>query len=57
MNFPMPEPSLRERVARAMWNAMVNDEPPDVETLDREGFLNAADAAIRVVLDEVLPHG
>jgi hypothetical protein len=29
-----------------MWDAMVNDESPDVETLEREGFLDAADAAI-----------
>lgn len=46
-------PDLRGRVARAMWDAMVNDETPDDQTLEREGFLDAADAAIRVVLDEV----
>lgn len=51
----MPHPaqsSLRERVARAIWDAMVNDEPPDVETLHREGFLDAADAAIKAVQED-----
>ena len=41
-----PTDDLVERVARAMWGAMVNDEPPPRDDLDREGFIDAARAAI-----------
>jgi hypothetical protein len=41
----MPD-DLEERVARAIWDAMVNDEPPSRDDLEREGFIDAARAAI-----------
>lgn len=37
----------RQAVARAIWTAMVDDEPPfDDDTIWREGYLDAADAVI-----------
>ena len=35
------------RVARAIWDAMVDDEPPDDKTLWEYGYIDAANAAIR----------
>lgn len=43
---------LRHRVARTIWDAMVNDEPPDDETLWRDGYLDAADAVIAYLAAE-----
>jgi hypothetical protein len=36
----------RREYARAIWLAMVNDEAPNDETLEREGYFDAADAVI-----------
>jgi len=59
----MPPPDgLEERVARAIWDAMVNDEPPPRDDLEREGFIDAARAAIveiQAALEQAAldPHG
>lgn len=44
------EADCRLRVARAIWLAMVNDEAPDDETLNREGYLDAADAVLGLLV-------
>lgn len=42
---------LRHRIARMIWDAMVNDETPDDETLWRDGYLDAADALLAPLSD------
>lgn len=49
---PLRISERRYRYARAIWDAMVNDEVPDDATLDREGFTDAADAVIRLADQE-----
>jgi len=46
---------LKLIVARVIWSAMVNDETPDDETLWREGYLDAAEAAIKTVREADKP--
>lgn len=48
-----PLQELRRQIARSTWLAMVNDEAPDDETLQREGYFDAADA---VLSSDVVPR-
>lgn len=46
---PGTSQDLEGLVAQAIWNAMVNDEVPPLVDLWREGFIDAAKAAIETV--------
>jgi hypothetical protein len=43
------ETSIEERVARVLWDSMVNDEQPSLADLDLYGYVDAARAAIQEV--------